>query len=143
MPSGGGAVEARLIAQRLARVPNELRKSMRPALRKAAQPIVAQAKANASWSTRIPGSIRLATSFSASNPGVIIRASARIAPHARPYEGASGRGQSFRHPVFGNREKWVSQPKRPFLFPAVRAGARGVAGEIEHAIDDTLRRAGF
>lgn len=142
MPSGGGAVEARLIAQRLARVPDELRKSMRPALRSAVQPIVADAKARASWSSRIPKSITSSVSFSQSKPGVTIRASARVAPHARPYEGITRSG-TFRHPVFGNRDVWVTQSARPFLFPAIRAGRDRVIGTVEDAVADTLRRHGF
>lgn len=139
----GASAEARLLAQRLAKVPDELQKGLRPALRKGAEPIMAAAKANASWSSRIPGAIRLSTSFGQKNPGVTIRASARIAPHARPYEGAGGRGGTFRHPVYGDRDAWVTQATRPFLFPAVRAGRQGVIGELEHAVDDALARHGF
>jgi hypothetical protein len=49
-----------------------------------------------------------------------VRVSASV-PHARPYEGISQQGSTsyFRHPVFGNRENWVSQATRPYAWPAV------------------------
>lgn len=143
MADGSGAAQARLLAQRLRAVPEDLRREMGKALREATQPIVDQAKVNAGWSSRIPAAITAKASFSAAKPGVTIRVSTRLAPHARPYEGASGRGDTFRHPVFDNRDNWVSQATRPFLFPAVRAKRDGVVDDLNEAVDTTLARHGF
>lgn len=116
----------------------QVRKEVRPAIRRAAEPMVAQARANASWSSRIPGAIRLSTT----KRGVDIRVNQKRAPHARPYEGIGGGGQ-FRHPVFGNRDRWVSQPTRPFLDPAVRQHRGKVREELIKVVDDAARRHGF
>jgi cation diffusion facilitator CzcD-associated flavoprotein CzcO len=116
----------------------DVRKEIRPRIREAAQPMVAQAKANASWSTRIPGAIRM----SIAKRGVDIKVSRKKAPHARPYEGITRSGK-FRHPVFGNRDRWVSQATRPFLDPAVRQHRDKVRRALVDLVDDAARRHGF
>src|SRR5690554_3410860 len=109
---------------------------MRPALQKAAKPIVDDAKRRAGmWSTRIPGAI----SLSVRKNGVMIRVSGKKAPHARPYEGMVGNRKKFRHPVFGDEDKWVDQRTRPFLIPAVNAHRREVTAEVVRTIDQVLR----
>lgn len=124
-------------ARDLRDMPKEIRRELAPTLRRVAQPIAAQARANASWSSRIPGAIRVAVL----KRGVSIRVSARKAPHARPYEGITG--QTFRHPVFGDRDRWVAQRSRPFLEPAVKAHQAKVRDEIVKVVDDAARRHGF
>ncbi|MEU8279562.1 HK97 gp10 family phage protein [Microbispora bryophytorum] len=123
-------------------LPAEIRRELRPALRKVAEPVLAQAKANASWSTRIPGAIRISTSFSRKTAGVAITVSAGKAPHARPFEHL-GRPGTFRHPRFGDREKWVSQTARPFLFPAVSSADEDLVRETGRVVDQTARKHGF
>lgn len=121
-------------------IPADVRRRMRPALQRAAQPIIAEARANASqWSYRIPSSIKL----SVLKTGVMIRVSSKTAPHARPYEGIGTRRKTFRHPVFGNREYWVEQRTRPFLMPAVRRHRAEVHREVERTIDRVLRLHGY
>jgi len=113
---------------------------MRPALQKAAKPIVDDAKRRAGmWSTRIPDAI----SLSVRKNGVMIRVSGQKAPHARPYEGIVGNRKKFRHPVFGDRERWVEQRTRPFLIPAVNAHRREVTVEVARIIDHVLRLHGY
>lgn len=116
----------------------EVRKETRPAIRKAAEPMVAAAKSNASWSSRIPGAIKLSNT----RRGVTIRVNKAKAPHARPYEGITGGGQ-FRHPVHGHRSRWVSQATRPFLDPAVKAHRGKVREALVKVVDDAARRHGF
>ncbi len=41
---------------------------------------------------------------------------------------AASRTGNFRHPVFGNRERWVNQPMHPYLLPAAVMNER----KIEH-----------
>jgi hypothetical protein len=116
----------------------QVRSKTRPALKKAAEPMVAQARSNASWSTRIPGAIRLAVTAR----GVDIRVSSKKAPHARPYEGIGGNA-TFRHPVMGNRDRWVSQDTRPFLMPAVRQHRRKVRAALIQVVQDAATAHGY
>lgn len=111
----------------------ELNKELKGLLR---QDIVPAAKGHASWSSRIPGAIK--PQVTARKVGLRVRS--KNAPHARPYEGIS-QGATFRHPVFGNRNVWVTQAARPFLDPAVEEHkeefmeAAGVA--VDEAADQT------
>lgn len=127
----------------LGKMPDDLRKELRPAFRKAAEPILRDAKSRASWSTRIPGAITLGTSFTARNPGVRMKVNSTKAPHARPFEFGSGRNRNLRHRVFGHQDRWVEQKVRPFFFPAVRAGEAGVVQQTNAAVMATARSAGF
>jgi hypothetical protein len=130
-------VAFRAAVQALRTMPTEIRKQLRPALRKAAQPIVTTAKGNASWSTRIPGAIRVVVL----KRGVEIRVNRKKAPHGRVYEGLSG--MTFRHPVFGNRDVWRAQRARPFLLPAVRAHRDEVRKAVTDVVDQVARQHGF
>ena|SRR5436190_7843283 len=125
------STSVKALAETWGTVPAELRVRLRPALRAAGQLIANQARANASWSDRIPGAIGVTTSFS-SRGGVKVRVSATKAPHARALEGVT-RDNTFRHPVFG-KDVWVEQPTRPFLFPAVRAKRNQAMEAISAAI---------
>lgn len=136
-----------------------LRRSLRAKLKEAAEPIAADARRRASWSTRIPGAISVTPGIARGSQVVIrFRVSAAKAPHARPYEGLSGRGAVtfFRHPVFGrgltrttrkgvevSADNWVSQKTRPFIEPALRAGRDDALRAVDDAIQATARDAGF
>lgn len=123
------------------RLPESLRKEIRPQLRAGAQHIVTDMKQRASYSRRIPRAIRMTIAFGGKRTGVNIRVSAKQAPHARVLEqGNDGRRSThFRHPVFGNRDVWVSQPRRPFFFPAIAAGRKQVRKNISDAVRASLR----
>lgn len=123
-------------------IPKELRKRLRPALKAAAQPVVQDAKARASWSARIPRAITLSIRFAQRDPGVSIRVRRAVAPHGRPLEGITGNA-TFRHPVHGHRDRWVAQRTRPYLAPAVEAGAEGALAATVTAVDQTAREQGF
>ena len=123
-------------------LPRSLRKQLRPALRRATSPIVADAKRRASWSTRIPAAIRASTSFASRKPRVSIVVDHRQAPHARPFENL-GQPGIFRHPVYGNYEAWVGQKARPFLFPAVFSHVDEVQAAIDRAVNDAAAQHGF
>lgn len=63
---------------------------------------------------------------------------------------ASGVGPSYpnevrgvRHPVFGNREVWVTNEYRPFLAPAAEGKADAVAVAIARVVDDWGAELGF
>lgn len=135
----GGAV-ARLVAS-LDQVPPELRASVRRAMKPIGEQVVNEARGNAGWSSRIPGSISLRVSF-ARNPGVSIFAGRGKAPHGRPFEGIRGNA-SFRHPVFGNRSVWVAQATRPFLRPALDGRRPQIALQLNEAVMAAVARSGL
>lgn len=132
------AGQLRQAAADLREMSTEVRRGIRPALKEVAEPMVAQARANASWSTRIPGAIRV----SVLKRGVEIRVSRKKAPHARSYEGIGG-NQSFKHPVFGDRGVWVQQGTRPFLDPAVKQHRKKIAPALMRVVEDAAKRHGY
>lgn len=129
-----------MLTRELGKVPIELRRRLRPALRDSAADIVSDMKSRASYSSRIPGAIRLSVSFAKRRGGVHIRVNSKRAPHARVLErGNDGsRSTTFRHPVFGDKEVWVSQPTQPFFFPAIQAGRAGMRRKIAAAVAASL-----
>lgn len=128
-------------AKALGKVPLELRRELRPQLRAAGQHILDDMKRRASYSTRIPGATRMTVSFSARGGGIRFRVMASRAPHARVLERGNlgGRAATFRHPVFGDPDVWVSQATRPFFFPAVAAGRPELNKGISNAVKASLR----
>lgn len=124
------------------RLPEELRKALRPKLRNAAAVVANEAKARAAWSSRIPATIRVQTSFRFDREGVFVIAGGKSTPHARLYESVGQRAY-FRHPLFGNRNRWYSQATRPFLFPAARAHEAETHVAIYVALGEAAEAIGF
>ncbi|MEV4180184.1 HK97 gp10 family phage protein [Streptosporangium canum] len=142
MATGNPAEEIRKLIGDLGKIPPELRKALRPALKGAAEPIAADARGRASWSRRIPSAITLSVRLSKRNPGVSIRVRQTRAPHGRPLEGITG-ATKVRHPVFGHRDRWVIQATKPYLAPAAEAGIEEVLGAAAQAVDQVAREQGF
>lgn len=119
------------------------RRALRHRFSTLAAPVLADARRRAGWSTRIPGaiSVRPLTDMTRGRVGIALRVSLAEAPHGRAFEGL-GQGGQFRHPVFG-RDVWVSQPTRPYAFPAVRANEGRAAAACAAAADDAARECGF
>ena len=149
-----GRTNVAKLADLLNRTPDNLRKEVRRTLLEAANPLLANARARASWSRRIPGALYLRTSFGGKNAGVRIGVNRTRAPHARPYEGLVARGRDargggFRHPVFarssdGRRARaWVTSPYRPFLAPAVDANREQITSRLFAAVNGVLQRRGY
>lgn len=109
-----------------------------------AGPLLADAQSRASWSHRIPGamSVKGTTDTTRGRVGVQLRVSVAAAPHARAYEGLTG-GNSFRHPLYGNREHWFTQRARPYAMPAVLAKGDAVGKALLDAFEAAAREAGF
>lgn len=128
-------------AQAFSHVPEELRKQLRPRFRAIGERMKAQAAANASWSSRIPGSLKVRVSLAGKRPGVYVLAEASSAPHARPLEGLNGRNP-FRHPVFGNENVWVAQSARPYLLPALMATREQSEADLRDALVEAFRATG-
>ena len=142
---------ADVIAQDMRRIPGEARRQLRPALRASGEDLAADARTRAGWSSRIPSTIKVRTSFRANREGVEIVAGGPSAPHARPYEGLSaGSSGKFRHPVFADAENftrrawtWVDSPTRPFLMPAAEAGEEKTTQKLTAALDAAAAALGF
>ena len=141
----GNRVEAEIVGlaefQRdLRRLGPEVLRALRVRLRAAAGVVVADARARADWSRRIPGAI----SASVANRGVGIRVAATRAPHGPRFElGSAGSPRVVRHPLFGDRRHWFETPVRRFLAPAIDARRADVFRQTEAAVDDAAREVGF
>jgi hypothetical protein len=125
----------------LGAIPPDLKRELRPGLRKAAQPALTRIRSNASWSSRIPGATKISTSFG-NTPGVTIRVDSKAAPGARPIEHGGEPGK-FRHPRWGDREHWYDQPARPFFYRGVEATADQIRDAVGDLVDGVARRHGF
>jgi HK97 gp10 family phage protein len=123
-------------------VPPDLKRKLRPKLRKAGEVVAEDARRRAAWSTRIPKATRVSTSFTLRRPGVSVVVDKKKAPHARPYE-HGGQPGTFRHPRWGDRRHWFDQKARPFLAPALAAKNDEAGRLIAAAVDETTRDAGF
>jgi hypothetical protein len=130
-----------VVAEDMRNLPEALRKKVRPKIRQAVEIVAADARTRAGWSSRIPATVRIRTSFRTDREQVSVDAGGKNAPHARPYEGL-GRNP-FRHPVYGNREVWVPQAARPFLMPAARAHRATVDGLLQAAFAEAAQGIGF
>jgi hypothetical protein len=134
--------DLRKLIEDLGKIPPDLRKELRPAIRKGSTPILDQMRSNASWSSRIPRATKISTSLSGSRPGVRIVVNARQAPHARVYEHGGQQG-NFRAPLFGDREHWFAHRARPFFYKAIDQKGDEVRKAVAEAIDTVASRHGF
>lgn len=125
----------------LLKVPPQMQKSLRRTVREIGSEVQQTSEANASWSSRIPGAHFMRVSLSQSRPGVFIKIDHNKAPHARPYEGILQ--WTFRHPVFGDRENWVSQASRPYLIPALESNKGAAFTAIRSTVSEVLRKLGL
>lgn len=141
-PRATGSVEMAKLARDLHRMGAAGRKRLKRAMEQAGQAALSDARSRASWSSRIPSAISLRPEVRGDRFGVSLRVSASAAPHGRPFEGLGGGGQ-FRHPVFGDRETWVPQATRPYVWPAVRGRAPQVTAALGTAYEEAAREAGF
>lgn len=137
-----GTAELRKFIAEFEKLPGDIRREIRPRLRRTGESAVADVRLRASWSTRIPAATKLRTSLAQRTAGIAIEVDRHKAPHARPYE-HGGRPGTFRHPLFGNRKHWYVQPARPFLVPGARPHFERVDREIFDAVDEAAREAGF
>lgn len=115
---------------RLRKAKPEVYKELRRAVLAEARIVAEDAKGLASWSSKIPDSIK------ASAQGIntaVVRAGGKSAPDAAPFEHAGASG-TFRHPVFGRKDAWVEQAARPFLHPAVMDRLDATVSALEDAV---------
>lgn len=139
------------ITRAFGKIPLQFRQEVRVEMMRVASPMLAQAKANASWSTRIPGAIRASARLSKKRQGFSIIVNRKKAPHGRAFEGLTRKGNTFRHPVFGEGDRggywtedtWVEQETRPYVWPAVEANKDKALDAVGQAIEASARKHGF
>lgn len=128
-------------ARQVSRIAREIRRASRPAwlalrgrLREIGVEVADDVRANASYSSRIPGSVKVRVT-AAGNVRVSIGGDS--APDAVPIE---NKGRGFvRHPVFGSRNSWTDKNSHPaFLLPAFAARREWALGEMERAYLDAF-----
>ena len=112
-----------------------LKRELRTDLKAAGEIVAADARSNADWSTRIPGSIKV----SVSGNTIKVVANKKKAPHAKAYE-HEGKDGTFRHPVFGDRTNWVSEPARVFLAKALIANKQAAVEAARVAVRKALEK---
>ena len=124
----------RMLARQFGSVPIELRRELRPKMRRAGEELRADIRSEAAkFSSRIPAAVRMTVGFGSANGGVRIYVDAKQAPEARPLENLGQQG-TFRHPVYGNRDVWVEQQAHPFFFPTVKRHRERVRSLVEDAV---------
>jgi hypothetical protein len=160
--SSGGALEVRVTRDDLGELvaainkhgtPKEVKKELRRALREAVKPLVPKARASVlgqasqgkgkgpSLRADMARAVEVKVDLGGRNPGVRLRLNGRKLRGRPPglvamYEGTI----PWRHPVFGDTEKWAAQSHRGFLTEVGRAGESTVASDIEKAMDDIGRK---
>lgn len=130
--------ELKDLARDLRRINPVLSRGFLKSLGKAGDVVAVKARSNASFSTRIPKTIKVRRR----GVSVRVQAGGPSAPHAAPFEHGGTPG-TFRHPVFGNREVWVTQTAHPFLTPAAEVSLVPLERLVISAVDEAFRAAGF
>ena len=141
------ASDLRNLGKALRQSKPEVYRQVRRAALAEARIIRDDAKRRASWSKRIPDTIRAGT---LGGLGAIVRAGNQTtAPHAKPYEHAGAEGV-FRHPVFPDAAlprsewEWIDQLARPFLHPAAMERfpetVKALGTSVQIAVDNAKRR---
>lgn len=111
----------------------------RRALRESGAQMLSDARGKASWSSRIPDATRMRVTLAGASPGIELVVDSKAAPHGRVMEGF--RGATFRHPVFERQDRpavWVDQEARPYLMPALIAGADELVQTVYKVADEAL-----
>lgn len=122
--------QLRLLGVQLRRTAPEVWKVLRKEMRAAAEVVAAEARTQASFSTRIPASIKV----KGAGATLKVTAGGDAAPDAAPIENG---GKGFvRHPVFGHRDRWSATNSKPaFLRPALDAHRKEIETSIAESID--------
>jgi hypothetical protein len=135
-------VEVRKLMAALEGLAPAARRAVGRLVRPMGQDVLREATANAAaFSRRIPGSLSLQIRLAGARPGIVIRASLAVAPHARAFEGLVE--DVWKHPLFGDRDWWFAQQARPYMQPAVLAAIPRAQAELTAAINEIHRRAGL
>lgn len=117
----------------------ELRKELNRAMRVGAKPLIPKARAEAL--SRLPQAGGLARQVAKEPMRVQTRTGrdpgVRIVVGKKNGGARSANRGFIRHPVFGNRERWVTQEVQPGWFDdPIRSGAPAIRKDIERALED-------
>jgi HK97 gp10 family phage protein len=115
----------------LRKVAPDVAKETRAKFKKAATPVLNDAHKRQPKKT---DELRRKTKIRIGRGRVEIRSSA---PHARISEFGG------RHPLWGDRDKWVEQKAQPAIFPAAAAGRQQFVKEAKAAVYVACKKAGF
>lgn len=129
------------LARSLRRGEPEMYVKLMRALAESAEKVASDARSNASFSSKIPATIKVRETALQ----VTVTAGDASAPTARLLEvGNAGprgarraQGDTFAHPVFGDKDNWVEQPMHPFLAPAIEKNAEVTDALVAAAIGST------
>lgn len=112
-----------------------VQKNLNKSLKVMAPEVAAVARADASWSQKIPPQIvPMATTTGA---GI------RVKRKPNPLAVLNERPGGFRHPLFGNRDHWYTQKTKPAVRPAVVAAKPKFVEAANLAVDVAFHEAGF
>lgn len=127
----------------------KLKAKFRRELRKAATPLVPKVRASirsipskqAYSPDGLRGSLSRATRVEVKTTGreagVAIRVDGRKMPaHMKSLPSMVEGKKRWRHPVFGNRDVWVDQPKQPYFYNVVRAAGPLARRAVGRVLDD-------
>ena len=129
------------VGVRLRRVIPEFYKETRVLLTVAGQDLLREASSRAAmFSTRIPQALFLRVQMG-EKASVSLRASLKVAPHARVMEGFTR--DPFRHPVYGNREVWRDQEAHPYLTPTTQREGERFVQDVKAILADVFERGGI
>lgn len=141
---GGGLsrVELAALAKDLGKADLVMRRELPKRLRNAAKPVADAAKENAAG---VSSKIRIGTRVKlAGRRGASVKVIG-YSPENEPLAGLMERGNrgssdaaSFRHPVFGHTDRWVTQPTQPYLQPALEAHTDEAVAQCAEVITDVL-----
>jgi hypothetical protein len=123
--------------------------ALRRAVKSGAQNMVSAVKAEAAWSSRIPKSVKVKSSFAAKGASVSVYVDPKVAPEAAPLNNG-GSGGRFRHPVFADVKNevrrgwtWVDQNARPFFDVPTQREGTNTQNLIAKEVDAVLAKAGI
>jgi hypothetical protein len=145
--------DLRRVARELRRMDDaELKKRFRRELRAAARPLVPRVRQSI---RSIPSSrgyspdglrgslskaVKLEVKTSGRQAGVAIRVDGRKMPsHMKSLPSMVEGKKRWRHPVFGNREVWVDQPKEPYFYNALRTAGPAARRAVSRVLDGISR----
>lgn len=146
--TGGTGIDVRDfhdVARALRRAAPESSRQLRRKLRDAGELVAVEARAIAEkHSKKIPPTIKVRTlgatvEIVAGGEGIDIAGLFELGNTGGARRALASSGGSFRHPVFGNRDVWVTQPMHPYLTPAAVANARRLEETVVAALDDAAR----
>lgn len=86
---------------------------------------------------KVAESVTARVSVLAENPRVQFRTGRGLPPELANMPRHLDSPGTFRHPVMGNRENWVSQTGDPWFWKPIRRNLDTFRGEIDQALEDT------